>query len=80
MMLLNLNRFKRLLLVQLRINGGKTMEDELDSMLKSQVQNLVDLSLDQKAIRNKYILKIKQKVDGSIENYKNLLVAKDYTQ
>ena len=80
MMLLNLSRFKHLLLVQLRINGGKTMEDELDSMLKSQVQNLVDLSLDQKAIRNKYILKIKRKVDGSIENYKTLLVAKDYTQ
>ena len=56
------------------------MEEELVSMLKNQVHNLVDLSLDQKTIRNKYILKIKRKVDESIENYKTLLVAKDYTQ
>ncbi|KAL6319117.1 hypothetical protein AAG906_011195 [Vitis piasezkii] len=53
---------------------------ELESMRKNQVWDLVDLPLDQKAIGNKWVLNIKRKANGSIENYKARLVAKGYTQ
>jgi len=41
---------------------------------------LVDLPLGRRSIENKWVLKIKCKVDGSIECYKARLVAKGYTQ
>ena len=43
------------------------MEVEITSMNANQVWDLVDLLLRQKSIRNKWILKIKHKADGSIE-------------
>ena len=47
---------------------------------KNQVWDLVNLPSNLKAIGNKWVLKIKRKTDGSIENYKARLVAKGYTQ
>ena len=41
---------------------------------------MVDLTPERKSIGNKWILKIKRKVDGSIERYKARLIAKGYTQ
>ena len=41
---------------------------------------MVDLHSDRKTIGNKQVIKIKQKVDRSIENYKTRLVAKGYIQ
>ena len=58
----------------------KAMEDEMESMNANQVWDLVDLPSGQRSIGSKWILKIKRKVDGSIERYKARLVAKDYTQ
>ena len=58
----------------------KAMEEEMESMNANQVWDLVDLPIGWKSIRNKWILKIKRKVDGSIERYKARLVAKGYTQ
>jgi hypothetical protein len=40
----------------------------------------VDLPPGRKSIENKWVLKIKRKVDGSIDKYKARLVAKGYTQ
>ena len=54
------------------------MEEELESMRKNQVWDLVDLPLNRKPIENKWFLKIKWKTNESIENYKALLVAKGY--
>ena len=56
------------------------LEEEIESMKVNQVWSLVDLPLGQKAIGNKWILKIKCKADGSIDRYKARLVAKGYTQ
>ena len=56
------------------------MDEEIESMKKNHVWDLVDLPLGRKTIRNKWVLKIKHKVDGSIERYKACLVAKGYTQ
>ena len=55
------------------------MEEEIESMNDNQVWDFVDLPPRQKSIRNKWILKIKSKVDVSIEWYKARLVAKGYT-
>jgi ATP-binding cassette subfamily B (MDR/TAP) protein 1 len=41
---------------------------------------LVDLPLRQRSIENKWVLKMKHKVDRLIECYKTRLVAKGYTQ
>ena len=56
------------------------MRDEMDSMVKNQVWELVDLPPRHKTIGNKWVLKIKRKADGSIDKYKARLVAKGYTQ
>ena len=58
----------------------KAMNDEMESMRTNQVWDLVDLPSGCKEIGNKWVLKIKHKVDESIERYKARLVAKGYTQ
>ena len=49
-------------------------------MDNNNVWELVDLPLKCKTIGNKWVLKVKRKVDGSIDRYKARLVAKGYTQ
>ena len=56
------------------------MEEEMKSMISKNECNLVDLSPGHKAIRNRWVLKIKCKVDVATERYKAWLVAKRYTQ
>ncbi|KAL2527356.1 DNA primase [Abeliophyllum distichum] len=56
------------------------MEEKMKFMKYNQVWDLVDLPFGRKAIGNKWILKIKQMTDGSIERYKDRLVAKGHTQ
>jgi len=58
----------------------KAMEEEMESMKINQVWDLVDLLSGRRSIGNKWVLKIKHKVDGLIERYKARLVAKGYTQ
>ena len=54
----------------------KAINDEMEFMRTNQVWDLVDLPSGQKAIGNKWVLKIKCKANGSIERYKAQLVAK----
>ena len=56
------------------------MKDELRSMDKNSMWELVDLSPGRKAIRNKWVFKVKRKADGSIDKYKARLMAKGFTQ
>ena len=56
------------------------MKDELSSMDKNSVWELVDLPPSRKAIGNKWVLKVKRKADGSIDKYKACLMAKGFTQ
>ena len=58
----------------------KAMKEELESMKTNKVGDLVDLPKEHKAIGNKWILKVKRKLDGSIERHKARLVAKGFTQ
>uniref|UniRef100_A0A2N9FZX9 Integrase catalytic domain-containing protein n=1 Tax=Fagus sylvatica TaxID=28930 RepID=A0A2N9FZX9_FAGSY len=56
------------------------MQEEMSSMDKNNVWELVDLPPGRKTIGNKWVLKVKRKADGSIDRYKARLVAKGYTQ
>jgi hypothetical protein len=58
----------------------KAMNEEIESIRTNQAWDLVDFLLGCKAIENKWALKIKHKVDCSIERYKARLIAKCYTQ
>jgi len=57
-----------------------TMRDELDSMARNEVWDLVNLPPGRKATGNKWVFKVKHRVDGSIDKLKARLVAKGYTQ
>lgn len=54
------------------------MQDEMESMKENQVWDLIDLPPEPQTISKKWVLKIKRKVDGSIERYKARLVAKGF--
>lgn len=58
----------------------QAMEEELESINKNEVWELVDLSKDRKPIGCKWVLKKKLKLDGTIDIYKARLVAKGFTQ
>ncbi|KAL0284949.1 UNVERIFIED_CONTAM: Retrovirus-related Pol polyprotein from transposon TNT 1-94 [Sesamum angustifolium] len=56
------------------------MKEEMSSMAKNNVWELVDLPTGRKTIGNKWVLKVKRKANGSIDKFKARLVAKGYTQ
>ena len=56
------------------------MKDELSSMDKNSMWELVYLLHGRKAIGNKWVLKVKRKTNGSIDKYKACLMAKGFTQ
>ena len=56
------------------------MQEEMSSMDKNKVWELVDIPPRRKTIGNKWVFKVKCKADGSIDKYKARLVAKGYTQ
>lgn len=56
------------------------MNSELDALPKNDTLKCVDRPSHVKSIGNKWIYKIKHKVDGKFERYKSRLVAKCYNQ
>jgi hypothetical protein len=58
----------------------KAMTEELDSMKKNDVWDLVELPDGVKPVGCKWVFKTKLNPDGSVERYKARLVAKGYTQ
>ena len=56
------------------------MDKELSALQENNTWELVDLPKGKKAVGCKWVYKIKQHADGSIERYKARLVAKGYTQ
>ncbi|KAM1804496.1 hypothetical protein ACFX12_030350 [Malus domestica] len=58
----------------------KAMEEELDSMSKNKVWNLVNFTSNVKPIGCKWVYKTKRDAAGRIERYKARLVAKGFTQ
>jgi len=58
----------------------EAMRDEMDSMARNKVWELVDLLFGRKSIRNKWVFKIKHRTDRLIDKFKARLVAKVFTQ
>jgi len=56
------------------------MKDEIDSMARNKVWELVDIPPQCKPIGSKWFFKIKSRADGSIDKFKARLVAKGFTQ
>ncbi|KAL0386674.1 UNVERIFIED_CONTAM: Retrovirus-related Pol polyprotein from transposon TNT 1-94 [Sesamum latifolium] len=52
------------------------MKEEMSSMAKNNVWELVDLPAGRKTIGSKWVLKVKRKADGSIDKFKARLVTK----
>ena len=53
-----------------KVEWLKGMKEELESMKTNKVLDLVDLSKERKAIGNNWNLKVKHKLDGSIDRQK----------
>ena len=49
-------------------------------MVRNKVSELVDLAVQRKSIRNKWIFKIKRQVGGSIDTFKVRLMVKWFTR
>ena len=56
------------------------MKEEMDSMEKNKTWELVELPKDRKFVGCKWVFKLKNGVDGKVERYKTILVAKGYSQ
>ena len=58
----------------------KAMNKEIQALESNQTWDIVSLPIGKKAIGCKWIFKVKQKAIGTIERYKERLVAKEYNQ
>ena len=56
------------------------MDKEIQALESNQTWDIVSLPIGKKAIGCKWIFKVKQKAIGTIERYKERLVAKEYNQ
>ena len=63
-----------------RTDWQTAMENEMQSLQENQTWELVDLPTGKKAISCKWVYKVKQNPDGSIERYKARLVIKGFSQ
>ncbi|RWS07775.1 retrovirus-related pol polyprotein from transposon tnt 1-94-like protein, partial [Leptotrombidium deliense] len=58
----------------------KAMNEEMDSLRKNKTWKLVEQPKGVNVINNRWVFKVKENTDGSVQRYKARLVAKGYTQ
>lgn len=58
----------------------EAMEDELKSLVKNNVFEVVSRPANKNIVTNRWVLKIKRKPDGSIDRYRARLVARGFSQ
>lgn len=56
------------------------MKAEFSALVSNNTWTLVPCPHHQKVVRNKWVFKLKQKADGTIDKYKARLVAKGFDQ
>jgi len=61
-------------------NWCAAMSSEFSALLENQTWSLCPWPIDRHVIRNKWVYKLKQKPDGTIDRYKARLVAKGFEQ
>ncbi len=57
----------------------EAMKEEYESIIKNNTWDLVNLSHHKQPIGCRWLFKLKFKADGSIDNHKEMLVAKAYS-
>ena len=58
----------------------EAMKEEFDSLMRNQTWTLAELPTGGKAIKNKWVFKIKYEPSGEIQRYKARLIAKGFSQ
>lgn len=58
----------------------KIIEEDMESIESKYVWDLINSSPNRKEIRNKWVILVKQKVNGLVESYKASLTTKGNTQ
>ena len=71
---------KEALSSQHKVEWKEAMQNEIESLKKHEVWDLVELPAGRKAIGSKWIFKCKTDADGNVERYKARLVAQGFTQ
>ena len=61
-------------------NWLATMQNEYNAIMKNGTWYLCDFPIGKKVIGCKWVFKLKQKPDGSVDLYKERLVEKDYAE
>jgi hypothetical protein len=56
------------------------MQSEFDALLANKTWSLCPRPVHKRVVRNKWVFKLKQKSDGTIDRYKARLVAKGFDQ
>ena len=63
-----------------KVSWMKAMQEEMHSLLKNDTYELVELPKGRKALRNKWVFKLKKDSDGKLLKYKARLVVKGFGQ
>jgi len=63
-----------------RCKWEEAMNEEISSLAENNVWKLVNLPPNCKAIGSRWVFRVKQKADGSVDRYKARLVARGFTQ
>ena len=64
--------------VETRNKWEQGMTEEMDSLLRNQTQNSVQLLAEKRALQNKWVYRLKE--DGGKKRYKDILVVKGFAQ
>ena len=56
------------------------MIEEYDSIVKNSVWEVVPRPVGKSMVGSRWIYRVKQAADGSVENYKNIFVAQGFSQ
>lgn len=56
------------------------MRDEIEALEKNQTWDIIDVPQGKKPIGNNWVYKVKRKAIGTVDRFKDRLVAKGYNQ
>jgi hypothetical protein len=78
--LFKLCQFQEIGRQQSRIQGGVKQVEELEALRKNKTWELTHLPVGKKVVSCKWIYTVQQNPEGKVERYKEMLVARGYSQ